>query len=178
MLRLLPWIILNSMLKNSHRVRFGSFASDIAKYGIGTPGEQHRGAGAVAMLINQNPRILSFNDDNVAKHAMSWILASKLRDNSLREWIYSTPTISRFSENNLGGIQKRTGLATDFACLLPFTLSKIGSQGLEKILDKSVSEEKKINYNTTLINRFYTANAWEISTLDLFSSILLSLLEK
>ena len=30
-------------------------------------------------------------------------------------------------------------------------------------------KRKKTNYNTTLINRFYTANAWEISTLDLFS---------
>ena len=44
-------------------------------------------------------------------------------------------------------------------------------------MDKSLSEEKKINYNTTLINRFYTANAWEISTLDLFFLGLLSLLE-
>lgn len=42
-------------------------ASDIAKYGIGSPGEPTQGAGAVAMLISQNPRVLSFNDDNVAQ---------------------------------------------------------------------------------------------------------------
>ena len=42
-------------------------ASDIAKYGIHTPGEPTQGAGAISMLISSNPRILAFNDDNVAQ---------------------------------------------------------------------------------------------------------------
>ena len=42
-------------------------ASDIAKYGAHTPGEPTQGAGSIAMLISQNPRILSFNEDNVAQ---------------------------------------------------------------------------------------------------------------
>ena len=42
-------------------------ASDIAKYGINAPGEPTQGSGSIAMLITQNPRILSFNDDNVAQ---------------------------------------------------------------------------------------------------------------
>ena len=76
---------------------------------------------------------------------MSWILASKLRDNSLREWSLFNATISRFSENNLGGIPETDWPYLDRLCvrLLPFTLSKISSQGLEKILDKSLSEEKR-----------------------------------
>lgn len=40
-------------------------ASDIAKYGIKTGGEPTQGAGALAMLITANPRLLVFNDDNV-----------------------------------------------------------------------------------------------------------------
>ncbi|MBM7688780.1 hydroxymethylglutaryl-CoA synthase [Enterococcus ureilyticus] len=41
-------------------------ASDIAKYGLASGGEPTQGAGAVAMLISTNPRILELNDDSVA----------------------------------------------------------------------------------------------------------------
>ena len=34
--------------------------SDIAKYDIGSSGEYTQGAGAVAILVKQNPRLLSF----------------------------------------------------------------------------------------------------------------------
>lgn len=41
-------------------------ASDIAKYGVNTSGEVTQGAGAVAMLITKNPKILEFNNDAVS----------------------------------------------------------------------------------------------------------------
>ena len=37
-------------------------ASDIARYGFGSPGEPTQGAGAVAMLISSNPRIMSISE--------------------------------------------------------------------------------------------------------------------
>src|SRR5699024_12304704 len=40
-------------------------ASDIARYGLNSGGEPTQGAGAVAMLISHNPRILTLNDDSV-----------------------------------------------------------------------------------------------------------------
>lgn len=40
-------------------------ASDIAKYGLQSGGEPTQGAGAVAMLVSANPRILILNGDNV-----------------------------------------------------------------------------------------------------------------
>ncbi|MGT2783974.1 hydroxymethylglutaryl-CoA synthase [Streptococcus merionis] len=40
-------------------------ASDIAKYGLNSGGEPTQGAGAVAMLVSANPRILELNWDNV-----------------------------------------------------------------------------------------------------------------
>lgn len=40
-------------------------ASDIAKYGLNSGGEPTQGAGAVAMLISQNPRILRLEEENV-----------------------------------------------------------------------------------------------------------------
>ncbi|MFC0232654.1 hydroxymethylglutaryl-CoA synthase [Vagococcus entomophilus] len=40
-------------------------ASDVARYGLNTAGEPTQGAGAVALLITSEPRILAFNNDNV-----------------------------------------------------------------------------------------------------------------
>jgi len=37
--------------------------SDIARYGIGTPGESSQGCGAVAMVLSANPRILAFEPE-------------------------------------------------------------------------------------------------------------------
>ena len=42
-------------------------AADVARYGANTPGEPTQGAGSVAMLVTQNPRILLLNDNSVAQ---------------------------------------------------------------------------------------------------------------
>ena len=42
-------------------------ASDIAKYGINTPGESTQGAGSIAMLIKKDPKIAVINDENVCQ---------------------------------------------------------------------------------------------------------------
>ncbi|MDR0200128.1 MAG: hydroxymethylglutaryl-CoA synthase [Streptococcaceae bacterium] len=41
-------------------------ATDIARYGLNTPGEATQGAGAVAMLVTQNPRLLVLHDASVS----------------------------------------------------------------------------------------------------------------
>ncbi|MDZ7836027.1 MAG: hydroxymethylglutaryl-CoA synthase [Alkalibacterium sp.] len=40
--------------------------SDIAKYGLNTPGEPTQGAGAVAMVISSDPRLLALDNDSAA----------------------------------------------------------------------------------------------------------------
>ncbi|TGD24532.1 hydroxymethylglutaryl-CoA synthase [Companilactobacillus suantsaicola] len=40
-------------------------ATDIARYGIKTPGEVTQGAGSVAMIVSQNPRVLKLNHKSV-----------------------------------------------------------------------------------------------------------------
>lgn len=40
-------------------------ATDIARYGIKTPGEVTQGAGSVAMIVSQNPRVLKLNYKSV-----------------------------------------------------------------------------------------------------------------
>jgi len=38
-------------------------ASDVARYGLGTPGESSQGCGAVAMVLSANPRIIAFEPE-------------------------------------------------------------------------------------------------------------------
>lgn len=44
-------------------------ASDIARYGIGTPGEPTQGAGAVAMVVSQNPRLFELQMDCIGDYS-------------------------------------------------------------------------------------------------------------
>ena len=41
-------------------------ASDIAKYGLNTPGEPTQGAGAIALLVSANPRIMALDLESVS----------------------------------------------------------------------------------------------------------------
>ena len=155
-------------------------ASDIAKYGIGTPGEPTQGAGAVAMLISQNPRILSFNDDNVAQtRDVMDFWRPNYATTPFVNGIYSTQQYLDSLKTTWAEYQKRTGLAlTDFEAFcfhLPYP--KLALKGLKKILDKSLSEEKKdqlqYNFDQSIL---YSQRVGNIYTGSLFLG-LLSLLE-
>ena len=155
-------------------------ASDIAKYGIGTPGEPTQGAGAVAMLISQNPRILSFNDDNVAQtRDVMDFWRPNYATTPFVNGIYSTQQYLDSLKTTWAEYQKRTGLAlTDFSAVcfhLPYP--KLALKGLKKILDKSLSEEKKdqlqYNFDQSIL---YSQRVGNIYTGSLFLG-LLSLLE-
>ena len=155
-------------------------ASDIAKYGIGTPGEPTQGAGAVAMLISQNPRILSFNDDNVAQtRDVMDFWRPNYATTPFVNGIYSTQQYLDSLKTTWAEYQKRTGLAlTDFGAVcfhLPYP--KLALKGLKKILDKSLSEEKKdqlqYNFDQSIL---YSQRVGNIYTGSLFLG-LLSLLE-
>ena len=152
-------------------------ASDIAKYGIGTPGEPTQGAGAVAMLISQNPRILSFNDDNVAQtRDVMDFWRPNYATTPFVNGIYSTQQYLDSLKTTWAEYQKRTGLALTAVCFhLPYP--KLALKGLKKILDKSVSEEKKdqlqYNFDQSIL---YSQRVGNIYTGSLFLG-LLSLLE-
>ncbi len=155
-------------------------ASDIAKYGIGTPGEPTQGAGAVAMLISHNPRILSFNDDNVAQtRDVMDFWRPNYATTPFVNGIYSTQQYLDSLKTTWAEYQKRTGLAlTDFGAVcfhLPYP--KFALKGLKKILDKSLSEEKKdqlqYNFDQSIL---YSQRVGNIYTGSLFLG-LLSLLE-
>ena len=145
-------------------------ASDIAKYGIGTPGEP----------ISHNPRILSFNDDNVAQtRDVMDFWRPNYATTPFVNGIYSTQQYLDSLKTTWAEYQKRTGLAlTDFSAVcfhLPYP--KLALKGLKKILDKSLSEEKKdqlqYNFDQSIL---YSQRVGNIYTGSLFLG-LLSLLE-
>jgi len=167
-------------VENSPKSKVLVLASDIAKYGVETPGEPTQGAGCVAMLISQNPRVMVFNNDNVAQtRDIMDFWRPNYATTPFVNGIYSTQQYLDSLKTTWAEYQKRTGLAlTDFAAVcfhLPYP--KLALKGLKKILDKSVSEEKKdqlqYNFDQSIL---YSQRVGNIYTGSLFLG-LLSLLE-
>ena len=155
-------------------------ASDIAKYGKETPGEPTQGAGAVAMLISQNPRILEFNEDNVAQtRDIMDFWRPNYSTTPYVNGVYSTQQYLDCLKTTWNEYQKRHGLALgDFAAVcfhLPYP--KLALKGLNKIMDKSLSQEEQKglqeNFDKSIL---YSQKVGNIYTGSLFLG-LLSLLE-
>lgn len=155
-------------------------ASDIAKYGAETPGEPTQGAGAVAMLISQNPRILEFNEDNVAQtRDIMDFWRPNYSTTPYVNGVYSTQQYLDCLKTTWNEYQKRHGLALgDFAAIcfhLPYP--KLALKGLNKIMDQSLSQEEQKglqeNFDKSIL---YSQKVGNIYTGSLFLG-LLSLLE-
>lgn len=115
-------------------------ASDIARYGLSTPGEVTQGAGAVAMLVSSSPKILAFNNDSVY---MSRDVADFWRpidreeaivDGHLSTTIYKEMFLSlwhRYKEQTNNELNSFAG----FAFHLPYT--RMGKKALDQIMDEA-----------------------------------------
>lgn len=155
-------------------------ASDIAKYGINTPGEPTQGAGAIAMLISKDPRILIFNEDNVAQtRDVMDFWRPNYSTTPYVNGLYSTQQYLDCLKTIWDEYQKRHKLSLkDFAAYcfhLPYP--KLALKGLNKIMDKSLPQEQqdqlKENFEKSIL---YSQKVGNIYTGSLFLG-LLSLLE-
>lgn len=121
-------------------------ASDNARYGLNSGGEPTQGAGAVAMMITHNPRILAFNDDAVAYtedvydfwrptgHSYPLVDGALSKDAYIRSFQQSWTEYAKRTNKTLA----------DFASLcfhVPFT--KMGKKALDSILTDEISDETK-----------------------------------
>ena len=110
-------------------------------------GESTQGAGAVAMLVSQNPRILELADDNVAQtRDVHGLLASKLQFNCLFcQRLYSTKQYLDSLKTTWAAYQERH--QADFADFAAFCLHlpypKLALKGLNKIIPKDLNPENK-----------------------------------
>ena len=165
---------------NSPESKVLVIASDIAKYGIQTPGEPTQGAGSVAMLVTQNPRIMAFNNDNVAQtRDIMDFWRPNYSTTPFVNGVYSTQQYLDSLKTTWAEYQKRYNVSlSDFAAVcfhLPYP--KLALKGLKKLLDKSLSQEKKDqlqeHFDDSII---YSQKVGNIYTGSLFLG-LLSLLE-
>ncbi|MBM7643120.1 hydroxymethylglutaryl-CoA synthase [Streptococcus loxodontisalivarius] len=155
-------------------------ASDIAKYGIDSSGESTQGSGAIAMLVSSNPRILSFNDDNVAQtRDIMDFWRPNYSSTPFVDGMYSTKQYLDCLKTTWAEYQRReeTDLS-DFAAFcfhLPFP--KLALKGLNKIMDKSLDDSVKTrlkdNFDQSIT---YSRQVGNIYTGSLYLG-LLSLLE-
>ncbi len=133
-------------VENSPESKVLVIASDIAKYGIETPGEPTQGAGSVAMLITQNPRIMAFNNDNVAQtRDIMDFWRPNYSTTPYVNGVYSTQQYLDSLKTTWIEYQKRYQLTLDDFAAVCFHLPypKLALKGLKKIMDKSLPQEKK-----------------------------------
>ncbi|MBB1095328.1 hydroxymethylglutaryl-CoA synthase [Limosilactobacillus sp. BG-MG3-A] len=154
-------------------------ATDIARYGLNTPGEVTQGAGAVAMLISRNPHILALEDTTVAysKDIMDFWRPLYATE-ALVDGKYSTNVYIEFFLQTFTRYQQLTGRKlADFAALtfhMPFT--KMGKKGLEGLL-KDRNDEVAQRLRTQLTaSQLYARQVGNLYTGSLYLS-LMSLLQ-
>ncbi|MFH6710671.1 hydroxymethylglutaryl-CoA synthase [Streptococcus suis] len=169
-------------LAKSHIAQFPEskvlvIASDIAKYGVASGGEPTQGAGAVAMLVTANPRILVLNNDNVCQTRDIYDFWRPNYDKYPRvDGKFSTEQYTDCLTTTFDYYQQKTGKTlNDFAAMcLHIPFSKQGLKGLQAITqDAETLERLTERFQEAII---YNKVIGNIYTGSIFLS-LLSLLE-
>lgn len=155
-------------------------AADIAKYGIGTPGESTQGAGSIAMLISAEPHILELNDNTLVQtRDIMDFWRPNYSTTPFVNGMYSTKQYLDMLKTTWTEYQKRfeTSLADFSAFCFHLPFPKLALKGFNKIMDKSLptdlQEKLKENFDKSIL---YSQQIGNIYTGSLFLG-LLSLLE-
>lgn len=133
-------------------------ASDIARYGLGTPGEVTQGAGAVAMIVSESPKVMSINNDSVYMSRQVsdfWRPIDReeaLVDGHLSTAIYKEMFLllwQRYKQQTDHQINHFAG----FAFHLPYT--KMGKKALDQIMSEATAQQQeRLALNLTASQRF------------------------
>lgn len=155
-------------------------ASDIAKYGIQSAGEATQGAGSIAMLITENPRILQLNHDSVSQtRDIMDFWRPNYSTTPFVNGIYSTKQyleLLKTTWDRYQSQQNRSLLDFDAFCFhIPFP--KLALKGLHTIMDASLPAEHK----EKLLEAFYASIVYSKQVGNIYTGSLylglLSLLE-
>lgn len=154
-------------------------AADIARYGLASGGEVTQGAGAVAMIVSSEPRLLALADDSVYRsQSIMDFWRPVYTDLALAKGKYSTEQYLDFFQQVWHQYQTATGRQiADFKALcfhLPYT--KMGMKALKLVLPTATEAQQ-----ATLLHRFdasiqYSRRIGNLYTGSLYLG-LLSLLE-
>jgi len=121
-------------------------ASDIARYGIATPGEVTQGAGAVAFLMSANPRIMTLDKESsyVTKDIMDFWRPT-YSDVAFVDGKYSNEQYIAFFNDVWNRYKEKADRSlADFAAVcfhLPYT--KMGLKALQTVLDDADETTKE-----------------------------------
>lgn len=154
-------------------------ASDIAKYGLASGGEPTQGAGAVAMLVSADPKIIVVNDDSVALTQDIYDFWRPVgHDYPMVDGQLSNETYIQAFQKIWGEYQLRHKKTTaDFAALafhIPYT--KMGKKALLAALENESSEEQERILTKYEASIFYSRQVGNLYTGSLYLG-LISLLE-
>lgn len=149
-------------------------ASDISRYGLNTSGEPTQGAGAVAMIISQNPKIAVIeNESSYYTDDIMDFWRPTYSDEAIVDGKFSNEQYQRFFNHTYEDYKKSTNRTThDFnAFCFHIPYSKIGSKALKSIVTDETHLFEAFDSSVT-----YNRRVGNIYTGSLYLS-LLSLLE-
>jgi hydroxymethylglutaryl-CoA synthase len=154
--------------------------SDVARYGLKTGGEATQGAGAVAMVLSKDPKLLSLDKESTYfTNDIMDFWRPLYSDTAFVDGKYSNEQYIHFFNTVWDKYKEESGRTLeDFAAMtfhVPYT--KMGIKALRTIMDEaseSHQEKLKENYKTSII---YNRKVGNIYTGSLYLS-LLSLLEQ
>lgn len=155
-------------------------ASDIAKYGLGTGGEPTQGAGAVAILLSAEPRILEIEKESATyTEDMDDFWRPNYSDLAFVDGKYSNEAYLNTLKASWNRYKEQYNAElSDFEALVfhvPYT--KMGRKALQALEDE-MTEEMKERFNTYYESAIeYNKAAGNVYTGSLYLS-LLSLLER
>lgn len=154
--------------------------SDIARYGLSTPGEATQGAGAVALLISADPRVMALEDESVYFTAdIMDFWRPVYSDKAFADGKLSNEQYMAFFSRVWEQYKVKTGLAlSDFTAIcyhLPYT--KLGYKALKTVLEEGTEEVQERLLASYNVSTGYNRNVGNIYTGSLYLS-LLSLLEQ
>ncbi|TYC46921.1 hydroxymethylglutaryl-CoA synthase [Leuconostoc litchii] len=150
-------------------------ASDIARYGLGTPGEVTQGGGAIAMIIAKNPKIAAINPDSVY---MSQDVADFWRpidrseaivDGHLSTDIYKEMFLTLWKR-----YQQQTGYVLDdflgFAFHLPYT--KMGKKAFSQIINEANESRQELLSENLIASQKFSRDVGNLYTGSVYLSLL------
>ena len=149
-------------------------ASDIARYGLHTPGEVTQGAGAVAMLVTESPRILELNRDNqfMSRDVMDF-WRPVYDEEALVDGKYSAEVYREFFRDLWSRYKEKTGRSINdfkaYAFHLPFT--KMGLKALRDILPEADEAKQADLLNEFEASRVYNKRIGNLYTGSVYLSL-------
>ncbi|PRY81388.1 hydroxymethylglutaryl-CoA synthase [Alkalibacterium olivapovliticus] len=154
--------------------------ADIAKYGLNSGGEPTQGAGAVAMVISSNPRILSLDNDSASMTKdISDFWRPLYSDFPIVDGKFSNEAYLGLLKDVWGTYKEQTDRElSDFEAMcfhLPYT--KMGKKAIQAMTEGADESETKRLMNSYHDSIYYNKQVGNIYTGSLYLS-LLSLLEQ